>query len=536
MGIVFLKEQRIILVEAPTVEVTVQELLTAIRNYEDSIEGMDIYKIADASGKEDLGGGLFVGITLKLINWTLKFEDRGGPSTIICDVGAGNLLGVSGSVELDDLVFINPIEPSTYILVTKTSAVSAALLNAVTLPADVADAVWDETLSEHQIVGSTGEALLIASQGSASISASVDIGAIVDGVWNAQQNDYILSGSFGELLSAVSTSVVETSGTVNTILETTYIISSSVVENGLLLQQISESVNNIIVDSSSIANAVWDTRLSEHLNVGSTGEALDLAASGSATASINVAEIVSGVWNAQQTDYILSGSFGELLAVVSQSVIQTSESVNLLYDNVVYISSSVDQNGVYLQQVSSSVNLIYDQTSYITSSVDLIYNQTTDISQSIIVIEDQITDISQSVNNIQVDTGSIAEAVWSEPIAAYTSSTDSMGGTLYDISQNLSVSGSSPGAIADAVWDEILSQHTGSVGSAGYIVSVMYGLMQNNFRMVDMVYDADKLMTSAKIRIYNNAADAQANVNHLKQWDLTAVYVDGEMTSYLVSE
>ena len=75
---------------------------------------MDIYKIADASGKEDLGGGLFVGITLKLINWTLKFEDRAGPTTILCDVGAGNLLGVSGSVDADNFVFVNPIEPSTY--------------------------------------------------------------------------------------------------------------------------------------------------------------------------------------------------------------------------------------------------------------------------------------------------------------------------------------------------------------------------------------------------------------------------------------
>jgi isochorismate hydrolase len=550
MAIVFQKDQRIILIEAPTVDVTVQELLTAIRNYEDSIVGMDIYKIADATGKEELGGGLFVGITLQLINWTLQFEARGGPDYVLCDVGSGNLLAVSGSTDLGTLVFVNPIEPSAFTTVTKTSAVSAALLNAATLPADVADAVWDESVADHQIIGSTGEALGLASSGSIDldtgsiadavwdenlnahqqagstgealkqaalgsgsmeITASVDIATIVSGVWDASKVTFDTPGSFGNVMNVVSQSIIEVSGTVNTILETTYTISSSVVENGLLLQQISQSVNSI--DSSSIADAVWDEILSEHQLVGSTGEALSLAASGSA--SIDISSIVDGVWNAQQSDYVVAGSFGELLGVVSQSIVQTSESVNLLYDNVVYISSSVDQNGVYLQQVSQSVNLIYDQTSYITSSVDDIYIQT--------------TDISQSVNTI--DSGSIADAVWDEKLADHTGSVESAGYALANVS-----SGASPALIADAVWDEILSEHTGSEGSAGARMGFIYGLLQNNFRMLNQVYDSNNLMTSATLRVYSNSVDADADTNPLKEWTVTAVYTNGNLTNYLVKE
>jgi len=122
MAIVFDKPNRIIEIEAPATEVTIQELLYAIRGYENTIPGMDIAKIADASGKEDLGGGVLVGITLKLFNWKLKFSDRPGPTWIVCNVTGGNLVAVDGTG-----TFVNPIEPSSFVTVTKTSSASATI-------------------------------------------------------------------------------------------------------------------------------------------------------------------------------------------------------------------------------------------------------------------------------------------------------------------------------------------------------------------------------------------------------------------------
>ena len=123
MAIVFQKTNRIIFIEAPATEVTVQELLTAIRDYEDSTPGMDIYKIADASGKESLGGGISVGITLKLLNWTLQFEARPGPDWVECSVTGGNLVAVGA----DLITFNSPITPSAYVSVTITSSASATI-------------------------------------------------------------------------------------------------------------------------------------------------------------------------------------------------------------------------------------------------------------------------------------------------------------------------------------------------------------------------------------------------------------------------
>lgn len=123
MAIIFDRANRIIEVEADAVKISVQELLNAIRDFEDDQANMDIPHIAEATGKADLGGGLQVGVTLKLLAWKLKFEARPGPETILCDVSGGNLVAVDESG-----VAVNPIEPAAYVTVTKTSSVAAALI------------------------------------------------------------------------------------------------------------------------------------------------------------------------------------------------------------------------------------------------------------------------------------------------------------------------------------------------------------------------------------------------------------------------
>jgi hypothetical protein len=119
----FDKVNRIIEVAAPDTEVTIQELVNAIRDFEDELYNMEVAKIADASGKEDLGGGLQVGITLKLLNWKLKFEDRTGPDWVDCSVTGGNILAVDANNQP-----MNPIERAAYVTVTVERAVSAVLL------------------------------------------------------------------------------------------------------------------------------------------------------------------------------------------------------------------------------------------------------------------------------------------------------------------------------------------------------------------------------------------------------------------------
>lgn len=93
MSYVFDFENSLIHITSPQIIVGIQELINEIRAAEESEEGIQYGKIADASGKEDLGGGVSVGITIELLgNWQLKFWE----TSSIVKISGGNLVGGPG--------------------------------------------------------------------------------------------------------------------------------------------------------------------------------------------------------------------------------------------------------------------------------------------------------------------------------------------------------------------------------------------------------------------------------------------------------
>jgi hypothetical protein len=116
---------RIIEVAAPSTEISIQDLHDTCKYFEDNVEGVLHPYLIDSAGKEFLGGTLYVGITATLNNALIKFEDRGGPSWVLCIISGGNL------VAIDDVgADMDPREPSAYVSADRASAVSAALLDA----------------------------------------------------------------------------------------------------------------------------------------------------------------------------------------------------------------------------------------------------------------------------------------------------------------------------------------------------------------------------------------------------------------------
>lgn len=110
---------RIITVLAPATEITVQELINAIRDWED--DHLEWDKVADATGKDYLGAGLYTAITVKLLNWRLKFQDRDQPTS--CMIRGGNLLAVD---EYGNYMY--PIAPAINVTVTVAQSTAASLL------------------------------------------------------------------------------------------------------------------------------------------------------------------------------------------------------------------------------------------------------------------------------------------------------------------------------------------------------------------------------------------------------------------------
>lgn len=113
---------RIITVAAPSTDITIQDLLDTCRELEDDITNTVYDPLASAAGKENLGGGIRVGITLTLQNAVLAFEARLGPTYTQCRVSGGNLVALD--VNGDD---ISPIYPTAFTQVLTTASSSATL-------------------------------------------------------------------------------------------------------------------------------------------------------------------------------------------------------------------------------------------------------------------------------------------------------------------------------------------------------------------------------------------------------------------------
>ncbi len=115
----------IIEIPAPTTTLLMQDLINEIRDIEDELGlGMVHNKIADASGKEDLGGGVSTAITVRLLDsWRVRFEARSGPTTEQMVITGGNLVGgLLGS----------PIAPSAFTQVLNLSSASGTIATPTT--------------------------------------------------------------------------------------------------------------------------------------------------------------------------------------------------------------------------------------------------------------------------------------------------------------------------------------------------------------------------------------------------------------------
>lgn len=155
-------DEEIIDITSPQTEVDVQELIDAIRTAEAGELGIQYDKIADASGKESLGEGVSVGITVELLgDWQLRFWS----GSYIAKIAGGNLVGGPSG---DPIAYSAGVQvlliqsAASTIVETGGSALTETESNQLMgLPAagEIADAVADEALSEHTTAGSLGAAI-----------------------------------------------------------------------------------------------------------------------------------------------------------------------------------------------------------------------------------------------------------------------------------------------------------------------------------------------------------------------------------------
>lgn len=107
-GLSYNFDDKIITVLDPATELDLQDLVNTTRAVEAYELAINDNQILRADGKQPLGGGQLVGITVSLINgWRIAFESQGSPS--IRQVVGGNLVAFVDEGTITQF----PIAPAT---------------------------------------------------------------------------------------------------------------------------------------------------------------------------------------------------------------------------------------------------------------------------------------------------------------------------------------------------------------------------------------------------------------------------------------
>lgn len=99
-----------------------QDLYDTLRDEEAKISNVDEKRVVSGAGKESLGGGVLVGLTITLNNAKISFEARSGPTYVQCNISGGNLVAVDSIGDP-----MSAIEPTAFTQIVLANSSSATL-------------------------------------------------------------------------------------------------------------------------------------------------------------------------------------------------------------------------------------------------------------------------------------------------------------------------------------------------------------------------------------------------------------------------
>ena len=403
----------IIEVPSPDTSVDLQYLINQIRDTEDELNpAMSYSKIADAFGKQSLGGGTFVGLTVQLLNnWKLRFQARNGPDTIACIVTGGNLVAESG----------NPISPSAYTQITIAQSSSPTIATPD-----------DNTNIKYLIESLRG-------------SEASGIGNIF--YWDPVNGNDSNTGTLPS--KAVATFAHAQILTTDSNFDVIYCLSSHPSGITTVTETLSITKNTLKVRGPGHTFQLKPTATSnDTISVGAhsveiSGIYIETAVTGSANA-ISVTgnrNLIKDCWITNvrgQGINMISSAFSKITGCVIENCdgngIKTNNSVIQLNISKNIISNNAD--GILLSGTGTSDNLVENNLIYKNSAYGVAIGSG--------VVNTNVRGANTIVNNT-------------------TGNTQDLGTDTYIETQ---AGGASASEIADAVWDEVISGHT-TAGSMG---------------------------------------------------------------------
>lgn len=112
-------DPRYVEIAAPSTEIVMQDYVDTLRTLEDDFQNMGYPALIDATGKQSLGGGVLVAVTVEEKNLQLAFEARYTPAetgTVTTGSGTPNLLGRYTFVDTSADFIAAGVQPGSYLI------------------------------------------------------------------------------------------------------------------------------------------------------------------------------------------------------------------------------------------------------------------------------------------------------------------------------------------------------------------------------------------------------------------------------------
>lgn len=172
--------------------------------------------------------------------------------------------------------------------------------------ADIADAVWDESLSQHNTGGTTGKALKQLKEGTITAESSINDSSatattFVTNLTETQDgfyHDKVIVFISGDLSGQARHVETYTGSTKQIVVSQAFTQAPADSDEFIILAGHEHSLGEI-------ADATWDEERSGHTSAGTFGQYLDAQISG-----IGASISAGAIWDAQLSDYATAGTFG----------------------------------------------------------------------------------------------------------------------------------------------------------------------------------------------------------------------------------
>ncbi len=406
-------------------------------------------------------------------------------------------------------------------------------IDALPTAADIADAVWDEQLSDHLSAGSTGEALDNA-------DAIADLSLIAEEVWTFNGTGIgreLTAGTRDTEIDSILADTNEIQGK----LPDNFIMGSGVTTDkddeidaikvktdNLPVDPASETnvdanetkIDSIITTLSTILSDIWSFATRTLTGIGTSGIENKANATTNTTNIITeidanetkidslptASDIADAVWDEAIADHLSAGSTGEALQSADDSV-----DISLIAEEVWTFNATGIGRTLTQGTRDTEIDAIKAKTDNLPVDPASEANATTNTNNIIAEIdanEVKIDALSTQLTNAETNIISEIDANEVKIDALSTQLTNAETNIIAEIDAN-EVKIDNLQVDIDLLKEKIFS---------------IAGLVHDNSEIVNQVYDSNGNLTSATVRNYANQTDLNAQVNVIREYTLTSTF------------